>query len=62
MTVVTWDDALDVDANHDVAAMKHANALGWRGMWVGGGMPDGSGNCYVACGVSRLTFSYVSAP
>ena len=44
-----WDDALDTDANHDAAAGTFARALGWldRSQLVGGGMPDGTGNCYV---------------
>ena len=48
---VSWDDALDVDANHDAAARMLADKLGWTtaryGALQGGGMPDGRGNVYV---------------
>ena len=44
---VTWDDALDVNANHTRAALQLARKYGWTGTWEGGGMPDGSGNVYV---------------
>jgi hypothetical protein len=32
---------------HDVAAAHLLHALGWGGAWVGGGLPDGTGNAYV---------------
>lgn len=48
---VSWDHALDSEANHDVAARMLAEKLGWiaphYGRLVGGGLPDGRGNCYV---------------
>ncbi len=48
---VSWDDALDSDDNHDAAARQLAGKLGWMsdmyGNLVGGGLPDGTGNCYV---------------
>ena len=46
---VSWDDALDVDDNHYRAACALAESLGWDayGNLIGGGMPDGTGNCYV---------------
>jgi len=48
---VSWDDALGSDENHDVAARMLAESLGWlsdtHGELVGGGLPDGRGNCYV---------------
>ena len=44
---VTWDDALDVDENHDRAAQQFAQRLNWSGTLAGGALPDGRGNCYV---------------
>lgn len=44
---VLWDDALDVDGNHERAARALAKRFGWKGVLQGGGMPDGKGNCYV---------------
>lgn len=44
---VAWDDALDVNANHELAARALARSLGWKGTLIGGGLPDGSGNAYV---------------
>ena len=46
-TTVHWDDALDVNANHDRAALHLAELLGWHGRWHGGALPSGAGNCYV---------------
>ena len=45
---IPWDDALDVDANHDKAALALARQLGWSMRFYRGGAPDGSGNCYVS--------------
>lgn len=44
---VPWDDALDVEKNHAAAAAAFAHAHGWHGSWVGGGLPDTTGNAYV---------------
>ena len=54
---IRWDDARDVDANHDAAAYTLARKLGWISQTSGkpysgerllrGGMPKGDGNCYV---------------
>jgi hypothetical protein len=48
---VSWNDALGVDDNHDTAAQALAEKLDWTGehygKLVGGGLPDGTGNCYV---------------
>ena len=44
---VSWNDSLDVEANHRAAAMHLAKTLGWHGTWHGGGMPDGTGNVFV---------------
>jgi hypothetical protein len=47
--IVAWDDALDVDQNHDAAANKLAESLGWleNRKLIGGGLPDGTGNAYI---------------
>jgi hypothetical protein len=37
-----WDDTLNSDQNHSVAAQTLAAKLGWYGHWVGGGLPDGT--------------------
>ena len=45
-----WDDRLNVEVNHDRAALALANKFGWiRDGWdlESGGLPDGSGNVYV---------------
>lgn len=51
---VSYDHALNADGNHAAAAQQLAESLGWTGdaygRLVGGGMPDGSGNCYVLTG------------
>ena len=45
--IVPWDDALDIDDNHDVAAKMLAESLSWGGEWHRGGLPSGEGNVYV---------------
>ena len=45
--IMSWYCDLDVDENHNVAAKALATKLGWVGRWVGGGLPTGTGNCYV---------------
>lgn len=45
---VPWDDRLDVNANHDRAAVALAKKVGWSGTLLGGGLPRGmGGNVYV---------------
>jgi hypothetical protein len=44
---IHWDDSLDVDANHDAAAVALMERYGWTGSMVAGGSPDGCGNVYV---------------
>lgn len=45
---LSWDDALNTDANHDAAAHALILKMGWndRGIWHSGGLKDG-GNVYV---------------
>jgi hypothetical protein len=52
-----WDDALDVEENHDKVALAFARKLGWVSQTsgheyseerlYGGGLPSGEGNAYV---------------
>ena len=44
---LSWDDALNTDANHGAAALALATKLGWKGRWVAGGDRDGRGNVFV---------------
>ncbi len=47
---LSWDDELGIDDNHFEVAKAFAEKFGWlkNGLClVGGGMPDGTGNCYV---------------
>lgn len=48
---VSYEHGLGTDDNHDAAAKALAEKLGWTGdgygKLVGGGLPDGTGNCYV---------------
>ena len=47
---VAWDHALDASENHARAAYLYARSLGWvtdPKRMSGGGMPDGSGYCWV---------------
>lgn len=51
-----WDHALGIDQNHAKAARALVQKLGWTGangyagVWVGGGLPNESGNVYVFTG------------
>ena len=44
---MSWDDALDSDANHSKAAQALAAKLNWYGRWHAGAALDGKGNVYV---------------
>ena len=44
---LSWDDALNSDANHKAAAEALAVKLKWSGHWVAGADRDGRGNVYV---------------
>jgi len=44
---LSWDHALNSDANHIEAAKALARKLGWEGEFVGGGMPGDSGYAFV---------------
>lgn len=46
----------DVDANHCAAAAGLAAKMGWDGAWIGGGMPNGEGNCYVRLPADAVVF------
>lgn len=43
---VPWDDGLDVEQNHDRAALALGAKFGWKGVLVHGGLPGNSGNAY----------------
>lgn len=45
--ILSWDDALDSDENHAVAAQKLAEKYGWKGVWHGGALPHSSGYSFV---------------
>lgn len=45
--IVSYDHALDNEANHAAAAKAFADKMGWGGKWYGGGLPDERGNVYV---------------
>jgi hypothetical protein len=45
--IYAWDDGLDVDENHTVAAHRFANTMGWSTRLVGGAMPDNTGYVFV---------------
>ena len=47
---LSWDHALDVDANHIAAARALATKLQWRGEWHGGGTQGDRGYTFVVVG------------
>ena len=51
---ISWDDALDSEANHANAAAALCKKYGWGGTWVGGGRPDNRGNVYVCVANGRF--------
>lgn len=50
---VSWDHALNVDENHDVAAIMLAQKLNWKGSWLGAARVNGKGNVYVPMETKR---------
>ena len=45
---IPWSHELDVDENHEKAAVALAFKFGWKyRKLAGGGLPDGKGNAYV---------------
>lgn len=44
---VSWDHALNSDANHAKAAEALAEKYGWSGTLAGGALPSGDGYCFV---------------
>jgi hypothetical protein len=46
---VSWDDALDVEANHEKAAQALVAKMSWEnhGKWHGGALPDDTGYAFV---------------
>jgi len=55
------DHALDIEDNHFIAAEALADKFGWTGAWFMGGMPDGSGYCFV-CTDDVKTPAFVRRP
>ena len=39
--ILTWDDALNSQDNHERAAQRLAEKYGWRGTWHAGGLNSG---------------------
>ena len=54
---VSWDHALDPQANHQIAANEAAASAGWPGPWVGGANSAGDGYVFV-----RLPDTFVQLP
>lgn len=44
---IPYEHALNIERNHAAAAQMLADNLGWKGAWVQGGDPDGSGYVFV---------------
>lgn len=44
---VHYDQGKSSEDNHTLAAKALAKQIGWSGLWVCGGLPDMTGNCYV---------------
>lgn len=49
-TILTWDSHWNPEQNHARVALKLAFRMKWNGKYVGGGMPDKSGYCWVNAG------------
>lgn len=46
-TTVSWDFGANQQANHAAAACALAEKLQWTGVWVSGGLPEGTGDVFV---------------
>lgn len=53
---IEYDDGLNSAANHSKAAEALAVKYGWRGNWLMGGMPEGTGYCFV-CSSGESAFT-----
>jgi hypothetical protein len=58
---LSWDHALNPERNHRAAAMALAEKYGWQGRFVGGGMPDNTGNVYVRDDIAFDDDSFIIA-
>lgn len=54
---LSWDGALNRDANHCAAAKALAEKFGWAGHWLAGGLPDGS--TVFVCATPGMAFTTV---
>jgi len=53
-----WDDSLNSDQNHTLAAQTLARKLGWTyGTWHGGGLPNGDGCVFVCADRPDMSFT-----
>ena len=44
---IGWDHSLNIEGNHQAAAMAVAKLLGWDGEWFGGALPNEQGYAFV---------------
>jgi hypothetical protein len=45
--ILNSDHSVDYQRNHILAAQALAKKLGWKGVWSGGGLPNGGGFVFV---------------
>ena len=51
-----WDDSLNSEQNHRIAAEALARKYGWHGTWISGWLPDGSAQCWTCFDDSKDCF------
>lgn len=59
---LSWDYALNADANHDRAAQALIAKMNWAGDWVRGSASDENGNVYVNLLHNPVAFTTVETP
>lgn len=64
---ISYDQGMNSDENHFLAAMKLAHKLGWygprfQGNWIAGGLPSNDGNVYVYNDGDKTTEFKIEGP
>lgn len=55
---VSYNHALNIEANHAKAAEALANKFEWAGTWYQGGMPGDRGYCFVSGSPAETGFAF----
>lgn len=60
--ILSWNDALDTEKNHDAAALALCRKFDWRGSLAAGTVKGEPGNVYVFCHTDRQSYDGPHVP